>query len=82
MKVKAKWAVKVGGKWHKAGETFEVDDIKGLHDMVEVIAKEKPSKAKAEDINPETEESSEAVKTEPADNPKPATRTRRKTTEK
>lgn len=76
MKVKAKWAVKVNGEWHRAGDVFEVDSTAGLLGAVEVLKKEpKPAQAKAEEI-PEEKPEATAEAT-----PKTA-RTRKKTTGK
>ena len=68
MKVKAKWAIKVDGAWHMAGDVFETEDT-GLLSAVDVLeVNQKPVKAPSEDettAEPEAEE-------------KPKTRTRKK----
>ena len=73
MKVKAKWAVKVNGKWHNATETFEVESLDGLEDAVEVIEGAKEPETAETEAEPE-------VQAEPK--PKAAARTRRKITDK
>ena len=77
MKVKAKWAVKVNGEWHRAGDVFEVDSTAGLLGAVEVLKKEqKPAQAKVEEI-PEDKPEAKAETT-----PKAAAKTRKKATGK
>ena len=79
MKVKAKWAIKVNGKWHNATEVFDVDSLDGLENAVEVI--EEPKQVRMEEAVPEKPE---VPADEPEAEPKPraATRTRRKISDK
>lgn len=83
MKVKAKWAVKVNGVWHKPGDEFEVDSTAGLLGSVEVLKEEpKPVKAKKEETDPVAAEPEAKAEPEAELKPKTATRTRKKTTGK
>ena len=89
MKVKAKWAIKVNGEWHRTGDVFDVDSTAGLLGAVEVLkddpkpvkkkaeAEEIPVKEKAVELNAEPKPEVEA---EPK--PKTAARTRKKTNDK
>lgn len=79
MKVKAKWAIKVNGKWHNATEVFDVESLDGLENAVEVVGE--PKQVRMEEVVPEKPE---APADEPEAEPKPraATRTRRKTSDK
>lgn len=80
MKVKANWAVKVNGEWHRTGDVFEVDSTAGLLGAVEVLKEEpKPARAEAEPAEKAEPEPEPEVKAEPK--PK-AARTRKKTTGK
>ena len=81
MKVKAKWAVKVDGKWQKAGDEFEVESTDGFAEAVEVLHEE-PGKltADADKINLKEAEPVQEAEAEPK--PRAAARTRRKVTEK
>lgn len=82
MKVKAKWAIKVNGEWHRTGDVFDVDSTAGLLGAVEVLKEEpKPVRVKEEEAPVEKQE----AEPEPAAEaePKPRTaRTRKKTTGK
>ena len=87
MKVKAKWAIKVNGEWHRTGDVFDVDSTAGLLGAVEVLKDEpKPVRKKAEEIpaeEPEPVSEPEPVKEAKAEpKPKTAARTRKKTTGK
>lgn len=85
MKVKAKWAIKVNGRWHNATDVFEVESLEGLEGLVEVI--EAPKQVRMEVIpevkKPEAE-AARPAEAEAKEDPKPKTaaRTRKKTAEK
>lgn len=87
MKVKAKWAVKVNGVWHRAGDVFRVDSTEGFAEAVEVL-KDDPKPVKKKQGEPPAAEEAPAQETVPEPEakaePKPrtATRTRKKTIEK
>lgn len=51
MKVKARWAIKADGVWHKAGDVFQTENADALKGAVEVLSDElKPVQVKAEEI--------------------------------
>lgn len=82
MKVKAKWAVKVNGEWHRAGDVFEVDSTAGLLGAVEVLKKEpKPVQVKTEEVHVEKQDTEPEPEAKAETTPKTA-RTRKKTTGK
>ena len=82
MKVKAKWAVKVNGEWHRAGDVFEVDSTAGLLGAVEVLKKEpKPERVKEKEAPVEKQEAEPEHEAKAETTPKTA-RTRKKTTGK
>ena len=89
MKVKAKWAIKVNGEWHRTGDVFDVDSTAGLLGAVEILKDDpKPAKKKAEaeeaPVKEEAVEPNAEPKPEAEAEPKPKTaaRTRKKTTGK
>lgn len=43
MKVRAKWTVKDGSGWHRAGEVFEVEDIRKYAGSVEPVEPDRPA---------------------------------------
>ena len=76
MKVKAKWAIKVDGKWRKTGEVFQTEDAAVLGNAVEILTENPvPEQVRMDDVKAETPEASEA-KAEAK--PRAAARTRRK----
>lgn len=81
MKVKAKWAIKVNGKWHNATETFDVDSVDGIRDAVEIIEEEKPAPVRKE-VKAETPETEAAPEATEEPRPKAVSRSRRKISEK
>lgn len=78
MKVKAKFAVKVDGKWRKTGEVFNVKSTDGLLEAVEVL--EAAKKEEPEEVLAQEAESAEEAKAEPEF--RSATRNRKKTSGK
>lgn len=86
MKVKAKWAIKVDGAWHRGGEVFETDSIAGLKDCVEVIEGPRTMQVRMEEAGKAGTEAKAEAKAEPAEagaeaeKPVRGTRTRKKTT--
>jgi hypothetical protein len=76
MKVKAKWAIKVDGKWRKTGEVFQTEDVAALGNAVEILTENPvPEQVRMDDVKAETPEAPEA-KAEAK--PRAAARTRRK----
>ena len=74
MKVKAKFAVKVDGKWMKTGEVFNVKSTDGLLEAIEVLEaakNEEPKEVPAQEAEP-----AEEAKAEPEF--RSATRSRKK----
>lgn len=74
MKVKAKFAVKVDGKWRKTGEVFNVKSTDGLLEAVEVL--EEAKKEEPEEVPAQEAEPAEEAKAEPEF--RSATRNRKK----
>lgn len=80
MLVKAKWNVKDGNGWHKAGEVFETKE--DLGDAVEIVSASVKPKEKPVEVKPAEGKADEAPEQEPKKETITRAGTRRKATAK